>query len=44
LDRASEQPSRSGIRLATLQVRTDRPLNIEDVYSRFKKELGDVGD
>jgi anti-sigma regulatory factor (Ser/Thr protein kinase) len=30
--------------LATLQVRTDRPLNIESVYARFTKELGDADD
>lgn len=30
--------------LTTLQVKTDRPLNIEQVYARFKKELGDADD
>jgi anti-sigma regulatory factor (Ser/Thr protein kinase) len=30
--------------LATLQVRTDRPLDIEQVYARFKKDLGHADD
>lgn len=30
--------------LATMRVRSDRPLNIETVYSRFRKELGDGPD